>query len=235
MLKIYNPEDLEKIELLYNHVLVTCQLMNDHVMLAGNELLIDNTFEPDKHRSTKGEVVKVSPLTTKDYEMKARVGDEVHFHYLTLKGCDRDGRTFVVRGEEAASAKVYYIIPYPYLYCAVRENEIEMLNGWLLAEAIMQDEQERFGIKINTLAAARKEHLSDQGIVRFIGEPEAGSVQQVNVGDHVFFTNDSDIPLEYDLHNSLGRRFFRMKQSDIMLNLGPIKLTEVDLTNVVSG
>lgn len=217
-------KDLHKLQLVKNHVLVRCDRYNDHIVIAEDKkLYLDTSYEPEKHSSTHGTVVKVPPKidVESNTKMEAQVGDEVHFHYLTIQGCEDDGRAFVI--DKGESKESFFFIPYQYLYCIVRKSMVEIdqpikvipVNNWILVEPILEEmEVTKSGIAVNPIAASEKRHLKDVGIVAYVDE----SVKSVKPGDKIMFSPQSDIPIEYEIHQSMKEKYFRMQERDIWLS-----------------
>lgn len=215
---------LEKLRLIKNHVLIRCDRYNENIKIGDNkEIFLDVTYEPEKHSSTHGTVFKIPEKidSASNTKINIEIGDDVHFHYLTIQGCHADGRAFAVV-KENSDIQSYYAIPYQYLYCAVREvpNGTKMipLNNWIMVEPVYEElEITKDGVAVNPIAISEKRYLKDIGIVAAV-DP---SITSLKIGEKVLFTAQSDIPIEYDLHQSMPKKFFRMMENDIMVSCDP--------------
>ncbi len=222
-------ELLEKLRLIKNHVLVRCDRYNENIKVGKDkEIFLDVTYEPERHSSTHGTVFKIPEKidALSNTIINIEIGDDVHFHYLTIQGCHADGRAFAVV-QENSDIQSYYAIPYQYLYCAVRRKLLKghlgsykmiPLNNWILVEPVYEElEITKDGIATNPIAVAEKRYLKDIGIVAAV-DP---SITSLKIGEKVLFTAQSDIPIEYDLHQSMPKKYFRMLEDDIMVCCDP--------------
>lgn len=218
-----------------NVVLVKPSRANDELLLAGGEirLWLDTTFEPEKHAVTAGTVVKCPPSiyfnpemgadinsNDVDCDMELQEGDKVFWHYL----CEAEvmeNHAYVV-----CDRIIYYLLKYEDIFCAERNKEVVMINGWILLSPIAQEEINTFlQLPENTVSKhsskwAKVEHTGVP--VRRYRDPLHRDVKdggiKVEAGDVVLYTSESDALLQYELHASLGenKKFFRMRRCDIV-------------------
>lgn len=209
-----------------NYVLVEQDLEhNEEVELSsGAKLYVDPTFEPEKHSKIKGKVLavpdkiyfdKIDEASMEyDVDMDVQVGDEVYFHYLSSGKAVKGRMTYEVDGKRCI------FIPYDKLFFAKRGDDVIMLNGWMLVEPI-EDTIDTTLVIPDTMRG----HSKKIGKIKHCGSHVRKykfypDVCEHNItvadGDRVIFTKHSDIPVEYDLHNTLGTKVFRMQRKDII-------------------
>jgi len=224
-------DEFRKLRILNNKVLIKPRGGNDEIELSnGKTLFIDTSWEREKHAPTIGEVVKVpnrlifdrkSTMRTTEFDvdMELKVGDQAIYHYLVPENCMKRGEYVEVNDD------IYFVVNYDQIFCAKRGDEVIMVNGYILIEPVVEDAFES-NILI-TPESLKDKNSPIEGIVRYIGSPVRNylyekdlppeSANEPQVGDRVMFLEDSDIPLQYDLHANLeGKKmFFRMQRKDI--------------------
>lgn len=210
-----------------NYVLVHIKNdVHDSVKLNDQEIYIDSSYEPEKHSVTNGivetlpEVLHYNGVRSDenglqfDTDMDLKKGDQVYFHYLETINAKSRGRIFDVEG------KKYMMVRYDMIYFAKRDDDIIMVNGWVLVEPIEHETLKSDIIHIPNSIQENKQ----EGIVKHIGKPlraykmnpDVGEENdEVHEGDHILFTNFSNIPIEYKLHETMGK-LFRMQRKDII-------------------
>lgn len=214
-----------------NYVLIEVPLERHESVKMGNgeELYLDSTYEPEKHARNYGTVLKVpdrlkySGVKGDEYsleydaDMDLEVGDIAYFHYLESAKAVKRGQVFEVDGKRAV------MIRYDRIFFARRGDELVMANGWILVEPIYEDEIKSDIIIIPDTAKGKPKTL--EGIVRHVGsgireyifgKENGADTNEVSVGDHIAFTKYSNIPIEYGLHETLDKTYFRVQQKDIL-------------------
>ena len=224
-------QQLNSLRVSPNKVLIKPSPGNDEITLSnGKKLFLDISYEREIHAVTTGEVIKVPPRLIYnpklaggsvefDVDMELDVGDKAFFHYLIQENCLDKGKYVETEND------IYFFVPYDQIYCAERKKEVVMINGWLLIEPILED---AFTSDIIlTPDTVKGQPKQTEGIVRYVGKAVRQYLYQrdivenddeVNVGDKIMFLQDSDIPLQYELHANLeGKKtFFRMQRKDIL-------------------
>jgi len=230
---------LESVEMKSNYVLVMPTRANDEYKMAdGNVLYIDTTYEKEQHAVTSGIVFKVPEKLQFNLEgnkldfdvsMDLKEGDEVFHHYLASKHCIEYGKYVIYEGI------LMLMVNYDQLYAAKRQIEetnefdVVMLNGYVLIEPEIEEKPE-VNIKGYTLPEYLFNRASGQfGTVKYIGSPVKeyrdpdyrdfdDSKVDISPGDRIFFIQNNDIPLEYEIHRSFEgkQEFFRMQRRDIL-------------------
>lgn len=213
-----------------NHVLVEVScLRHEKISFESSEIIVDPTFAPEQHAQTNG-IVKAIPeslyFNNKDVmqsveflvDIDVKVGDHVFFHYLQINNAI--GKKQVIYKD----GKFYIFIRHDSLFCGIRDNEIIMFNGWMLLKPI-----EKASEKIDNfnpiLPKNRQTFEPLMGEIAHLGKPvkeyyygkhEADSGINVEKGQIVAFLPHSDIPLEYDMHQSLKDKFFRVQRKELL-------------------
>jgi len=98
-----------------------------------------------------------------------------------------------------------------------------MFNGWMLLKPIKLavDKEKKY---LDTLPKNRQEHDPLMGEIAFVGDPvdqyfygsETDSGVDVKKGDTVIFLPESDIPVEYPMHQSLKQKYFRVQRKELL-------------------
>jgi co-chaperonin GroES (HSP10) len=218
-----------------NFVLIEVEsLFHDNILFNdGRELLIDPTYEPEKHHQTSGIVHTVPDslyFNKKDIEfsmeyqvpVELQKGDKVFFHYLQISSAINQKLLLTIEG------KLHIFVRYDQCFCAIREGEMIMLNGWMLLEPYDYEEQIQSEVINTKLPSNRRKHHPLKGVISHIGDPvseylwgkhETDKGINVDKGDKVMFMPFSDIPLEYNMHQKLDKVYFRVQRKDILNKL----------------
>ncbi len=225
-----------------NLVLICPRIQNDKITLGnGAELFVDNTFEPEKHANIVADVVEVPdelffvkkghPVSTPwETIMEVRTGDVAYCNYLAITNAINnryDGKAFIRDG------KLHLLVRYDAIFMVLRGELPIMCNGYILAEPTYQEyftarkKFENLGLEIPDVVDALKDN-TQYGIVRYVGsvptdyqEGFRGDNLELKVGDHIFFDVHSDIPLEYEYHQTFekGKKLFRIHRKDVLMVL----------------
>ena len=129
------------IRLLNNTVLVTLDDRPEyHYDSKGKKFLTAvHNLEHWKYSVSSGTVVAVCERLTKDYDfgttVEIQVGDQIIFSYMAI---DRDPHQSETITHDRKIGDDY-IIRYNEVYCAVRNEEIIPVNGWVILEGMMEE------------------------------------------------------------------------------------------------
>ena len=215
-----------------NFVLVEVEsLFHEKIIFKdGSEFIIDTTYEPEKHNQVSGIVHTVPDdlyFNTSDMEfsmeydvpIEIEKGDMVFFHYLQLSEAIKNNYIMMI------DDKMHVYVRYDQCFCAIRNKEVIMLNGWILLEPFGEEETLRSDlINVNLPFHRRKAHPL-RGEIAHIGLPvkkylwskyETDQDIAVGYGDKVMFLPHSDIPLEYGLHQTLEKLYYRVQRKDLL-------------------
>jgi len=184
-------------------------------------------------------------------------GDYVVFNYLASMAClDEDlCRMFLCQGEP------YFLVRYDEIFCVKRkmserslvdmlncceisiyeylktkENDMNMIlpvNGYLLVEPIVEEEQEYFlaGRKLetpefgtnNSATLGKIAHRSLELIQQYYDSNDLPdeTIFSLNPGDLIVFDTACDLPVEYPLHSTVegNKIYFRMQRRHVVAKL----------------
>tara|TARA_R110000751_G_scaffold262043_2_gene361289 strand:+ start:1117 stop:1803 length:687 start_codon:yes stop_codon:yes gene_type:complete len=216
-----------------NHVLVEVDFLRYKKIAfkSGTEIIVDPTFSPEKHAQTSGIVSVVPESLYYDKEdvgcfnsvefltdISIKVGDKVFFHYLQINLAINQHRIIEEDG------KFFIFIKYDSLFMSIRDEKVVMHNGWMLLKPVDRAVDE--ASKINRrLPKDRQTHDPLKGEIAFLGDPvkeyfwgndETDEGIDVKKGDVVIYLPHSDIPLEYNMHQSLDEKYFRVQRKELL-------------------
>jgi hypothetical protein len=221
---------IEKIRIPKNHVLVEVGFLR-HKKIAfqsGTEIIVDPSFVKEQHAKTNGIVKAIpealyfnplDPMQSSEYltNINVKVGDEVFFHYLQVNTAVNERKIIEEDG------KFYIYINHDSLFCSIRDDEMIMHNGWMLLEPmdLAVDEKKTYIDRIprhrqsHDPLKGRIVHLGDQ-VEKYIFGSETDAGIYVKKGDIVIFLPNSDIPLEYHMHQSLDKKYYRVQRKELL-------------------
>jgi len=208
---------------------------NDTVKFAsGVEFIIPPFANNDSERTPlRGEVIMTpDQLTFKQgnhalmpwkCEMELLKGDDVIVKRPALEmALSKDnGSYFEENGD------IYCYLKYSELVLAIRGEEIIMLNGMVLVSPI---DEELPQTNIAGFEQSKKES-TQYGIIAHIGKPNqeyhntkdsrgneiiTEDDPNLKVGDKILFSKAGNIKLEQELHQSLGKKYWRMPRTKIL-------------------
>ena len=212
-----------------NHLLVEVDCLR-HKKIAfqsGMEIIVDPGFAKEQHAQTHGivrnipEALYFSSRDLESVEFKTPItvkpGDKVFFHYLQINKAVNQNKTIYKDG------KYFIFIKHDSLFFGERDGEYIMFNGWMLLKpvALAVEEKKTY---IDTLPKNRQAHDPLMGEIAFAGDPvekyyygsETDAGIDVKVGDKVIFLPESDIPVEYPMHQSLEQKYFRVQRKELL-------------------
>lgn len=220
MIKL-NKHEILRLKLMANKVLVKPSREIDELIFTdGQKIFIESKAAPEMHAPTRGTIVNI--CETLNYyampwltDIEAKRGDEVISSYESILYCFNDGdtsRTFVDENNDK-----YFLLDYSDLFIAIRDNEVIPLNGYAICEPIEEsvsssflipDELKRFRSdkfgRVAYLGSANREYYITNGNKDI--RHDLVDAKDVSVGDVVIFDKNCDLPLEYDIHQSLDGR-----------------------------
>lgn len=203
----------------------------------GLELEIDTSYQPEKHLVLTGTVegLPMQLIYSEDGSkmpwettQELRIGDEVVCYYLGVMNCLAPER----RQYTIENGELYVYLRYELIYARVRDNVIQPINGYILAEPADDPEWVRRvrdaeikGFILPDLRKPNKTHVV-YGKVAYVGVPNKRYFNQnqsdkdvnVDVGDVVAMKRVRDIPVEYEYHAKLdgGKKYYRLQRHDIL-------------------
>ena len=222
---------IDNIKIPQNHLLVKVDCLR-HKKIAfesGTKIIVDPSFKPEQHANTNGVVVAVPKslyfnkrdvMESSQYltDIEVKLGDKVYFHYLQINYAIKHRKVVEVGGE------FYIFIRYDSLFCGLRDGKMIMFNGWMLLEPIHLIETDKDKGFVSKLPKDRQKPdpmkgkiVCAGGAVReyFYGSETDNGIE-VEEGDEVIFLPHSDIPLEYNMHQDLKKKYFRVQRKELL-------------------
>lgn len=199
-----------------HHVIVEVGAALDDTVTYGNITLhIDPEFNPTHHARIYGRVLALPQGAVNDFdgnliEPDVKVGDIVYFHYLTT-----NDESNCIYGN-------YYKVPYHWVFCAVRDNNILPVGTWTLCEKLIEDNFGKVDVEGHNIDAV----ISASGIVTklnkqpsirvariaYIGKPFVGQKQlEIGVGDKVVLDRNSNF-----INKIEGKEYYTVKQEYLL-------------------
>ena len=221
-----------------SHVVVKLDPENKFIKLkSGIKLLVDTSFEPEKHIVRIGTVEKVPTRLNYKHghtgfpwqtEVELQEGDKVVMYFLAIQNCLRpEKKCYHKEGDD-----VWIYIKYNNIYAAIRDGKIIPVNGYVLVEPvedpawIVKEEQyKRLNLELVDL---RKPSLTDVSYakIKYMGTPnqdyaddyKSDEHHEEQVGDTIVMKRIRDIPVEYEYHAKIdgGKSLFRIQRHDIL-------------------
>jgi co-chaperonin GroES (HSP10) len=227
--------NMEVRETLGNNVMVKLDAKNDYIETkSGLRLLLDTSFEPEKHVVRVGTVEalprelqfkKEIPWET---EIELKLGDRVVMYFMAIQNClSKEQKKYAQEGKD-----VYIFIKYHNIYAIIRGEEIIPINGYVLVEPIedpewirLNEQASKAGLIIPDMRKLSKTHIT-YGKIAYLGKPnlrysekyKSDEYYDLKVGDEIIMKKIRDIPVEYEYHAKMdgGRKLYRMQRHDIL-------------------
>lgn len=189
----------------------------DTVQYGSLSIFIDPLFKPTHNARIYG-IVKAVPKGKcynedgNEIEADVQIGDKVYFHYLST--FDENSRIY---GN-------YYRIPYCWIFCVVRDNDIIPIGGWTLCEKVVENENEFEdvevnGVKINAttsksglVTSVEKVYSTRISEIKYIGKP-LKNFDSLNLkkGDKVVIDKNTNFENVIE-----GKTYYTVRQGDIL-------------------
>lgn len=201
-----------------NTVIVKVGSVLDDTVEYGNlKLHIDPLFKPTEYARIYGTVIAVPQGEAHtEYgdkiEKSVQVGDKIYFHFLTTTD-----ETNCIYGN-------YFKVPYYWIFCIVRNDNILPVGSWCFVEQINEEESDysemevlskRMSVKVSEtglVTSVSKKKSVNSGILKHIGEPFIGKDKvDANVGDKVLLTRNSNFKNKIE-----GKEYYTLRQEDII-------------------
>jgi hypothetical protein len=230
---------MEPKKCLNNFVLIRLDPEYNSVRLKnGMELYFDGSYEPEKnatvtgtiyglpsHLQFTGEANNGMPWLT---PMEVKMGDRVILYYLSVVvALMKQNERYVLEGKDR-----YILTGYNNIYAVVRDEKVIPVNGYCLIEpcedpAITREKErmKTLGMELIKFNKTTKNHAT-YGIVRHLGVPNRRYIDEghtdegvdIAVGDVVVMKRTTDIPLQYDLHQTVneGKKLLRVQRRNIL-------------------
>lgn len=236
ILAMLTKDEIYRLKPQSNHVLIKVDRKQDEIKFtSGVKLYLDTSFETEKHAPATGHIVAVPDklLYSRnnansiewDTDMEAHVGDYAIVYFMAATNAFRKN---IAKSLEDENGDHYMFVKYENIYLVKRGDTILPLNGYCIAEPVMDHElkvlhdrynkmgfeiplnmRRKFSTKVvkivytgNANRQYRRKHLSDDGI-------------EINPGDFVSIQLYADIPIEYDIHKTLDpeKNYVRLQRT----------------------
>jgi co-chaperonin GroES (HSP10) len=189
--------------------------LEDTVEFGKMQLHIDPLFNPTFNTRIFGTVIALPASIAKndhgvDIEPELKVGDKVYFHYLG------------VNNESNNIYGNYYKMPYYFIFCAIRDDNIIPVAGWTLCSPVVEqtfDQVEVNGKKIDAIISSsglvtqlKKEASVEIARLKYIGKPLRGEQELgVSKGDLIVLNKNSNFMNKIEKTD-----YYTVRQRDIL-------------------
>ena len=190
--------NIDEVKTGHGKILVRPLKENTSIVIGGHTFFINTTYRPEAHSVSAGEVIS-------SYHPEIQCGDVAVFHYLSTLNAIRDKR-YLTKGKE-----IYYSVAEESVYMVRRGQAIIPVNGYMLVSPLKQYELDKIG-KIYLPENFSKKEKASRGIVKYLGS----GAHLANVGDEIIFRKTSSVPIQYELHQILPEKLFRMKSDSVL-------------------
>lgn len=221
-----------------NNVCVKLDPANDMIeTLSGLKLVIDTSFEPEKHVVRIGTVEKTPENLVYHHKksgypwkttMELKEGDRVVMYFMAIQNCLAPEQKKCYR----QGNDVWIFIKYHNIYAVIEDGNIHPINGYVLVEPVedpawleKKARFEKMNMEIPDLRKPSKTHVS-YGKIAYMGAPNEEYADDYKsdvghdekVGDTVVLKRIRDIPVEYEYHAKIdgGRKLYRVQRWDIL-------------------
>lgn len=171
-------------------------------------LKADPEFDPERFRTTIGEVVGVPDKVTY-CEPMILVGDKIHFHYNAI---DANSRLYMEDGE------LLYRIPYWDIFCVEEEvtGELHPVPGWVLCDPIKIKHplaENKLGLEIPDMREEEWDTAKAKAV--YVGDANSeNNAVEIKPGDIIYFEEAADFDNNGNHIN--GHRYFFIRHEDIL-------------------
>lgn len=240
-----------------NYVLIKPDVLgcDEFITKGGLKLYIDTQSLPELHINCWGKVAK-NPMglyyknmtqgtLNWDTECETEIGDHVLYDFVAAaqalgklydKNFECDDTKYLFCEDE-----LYIVLRYDSLFLAKRNDEMIMLNGYVLVtpveeeiksslvlipEHIKKKQSLKYGIvaakgsMINEYATITPHDPIETDYCFTIQIKEGKECRikhtDIEIGDMICFERLNDITIEYDVHKKLDKNYFRMQRRDIV-------------------
>ena len=235
-------EELNRIKCISNFCLIRPDVLgNDSYEISGGiKIYLDNVAHPENAINVWGTIIK-NPATlsyknctegTMPWEttIETKEGDHVLYDFVTAaqalgklydKSYEYDDNKYLLCGDD-----LYILMKYSDIFLVKKDEEITMLNGFILIEPVDEEEVKSsliympdFIKKKQSLKYGRVAHkgslIKSYSTILRLDKEECDNTD-VEVGDYVCFDRLSDIEIEFSTHQKLTKKYFRMQRKDFL-------------------
>lgn len=216
-----------------NHVLVKITQKTDEILLFGQKVEVDTTYEPMRHARVIGEVVAVPEVLTFDDQdgaslqwetsMELKIGDECIIRWVDVVSAIAKSQSFetggalfvyikydafIVAKRKVPALDTRFIPPHRLVELDGQVYEIIMLNGYMLIEQDLMDFNTEF---ILPEYLQNKKALS--GVIKFMGSGNSRYKSEVDSAQNPVVSNLPD----HEFNLKIGDRVCFLQYADIDL------------------
>lgn len=187
---------------LHNYTVSIDKAFMDEVKTtSGVRLYRDTTFNPEQYAQTNGTVMALPRYSKQDLDVK--IGDQVFFSFMVVMDWEqRERDTPVHRNLIFYNQEKHWRVDASQIYFRVRNDEIEMMNGYLLMNIL---EEPAASSKLIVPEYLKKQKMTGRAQVIKSGNPA------VSTNDIVYF--DHRFVETYELW---GKEYFILKSERIL-------------------
>ena len=199
-----------------NYVIVEIgKRLEDTVQYGESTFYIDPDYNPTQNIRIFGRVIAVpDTIPINEYgqqiEPEVQVGDTVYFHYLS------------VHNEDNCIYGNFYRIPYQWVFCTVRNNDIKAIGGWNFLEQVVEEQFDKENIDGKTIEVVRsssglitsvtKKKSTKYAILKYKGTALRGQEElKASIGDKVILNRHSNFKNTIE-----GKEYYTVKSEDIL-------------------
>lgn len=167
-----------------------------------------------------------------DIVPEVQVGDLIYFRPRTLN--QRKNCMGALKGEDGKIQKYIYKVPYENILCAVRDNKIIMIGGWVLLSPIYEDWKDLLiptyydftDKEGNKMQRPKKEWIqkkvapeydTQRAVVEHIGKPLKGEWCDITAGETVIFKKQMKVFFQH----IEGKKYIVLSQDQILAEVAP--------------
>lgn len=166
---------------------------------SGLVLYRDTTFHPEFYAQTNGLVTGLPRFN----ELDITTGDQIYFSYQVVEDkIQRDRDTDIHKNLLFRKGKKVWLVAPELIYFRVRNDQLEMLNGYVLLDFI--EEETQSGLIV-------PDYLKK---VKLLGQARIVSAEEHKAGEVILF--DKCFVETYEL---FGREYYILKQNRILAKL----------------
>lgn len=172
--------------------------VKDTIKLAGQDIFIDTTFEPEWHVNQEAYVYEV-PLIPEYKNHSILKGEKAIVHHNIP--------TFKDRRIDYIEDKHVFWCHQTEIFCTISEDgEIKMQQPWILVKSMKKPKPQSNLI----ILLDEDEDWEQHGIITHVNQ--SSDELGLEVGQHIYFSKNSDYSIEIE-----GDTYYRMRNEDIQL------------------
>lgn len=229
----FTTDFLKTMKLVPNRVLVKPDFHQKNISFSnGYQFQVDKRFAHEKHAPTTGTVINIPATLIPEYmpwkcPLEIEKGDYAVYSYESAMYCLEEERGRIFRDE---NGEIYFMIDYEDIFSVRRGESIIPVNGYILVSPVSETVKSSFSLpkhmaEYTSVKFGKVEYVGTRNECYYLGPKVRADVydirEEIKKGDTIVFSEASDLPLEYNLHQSIegNKAFFRMQRRDVLLIL----------------